>query len=236
MKKLYDKNELRFSLVWIVAYVVLFSAADALSARLGTAKLVTAPVTVLMALFLLCWLRKHGLWEKYGLCMPGGSLRRYLYFLPLVLIASTNLWFGAALRFSVPETVLYVVSMLGVGLIEELLFRGFLFKTLCAEGVGRAIAVSSITFGLGHIVNLLNGAEAGATLLQLCYAAAVGFLFTVIFYKSGSLLPCIAAHSAINVLSAFGAQRPEGFELAGAAALTLLSLAYGAWLLKKATA
>lgn len=236
MKKLYDKNGLRFSLIWIVAYVVLFSAADALSARLGTAKLVTAPAAVLMALFLLCWLSRHGLWEKYGLCMPGGGLRRYLYFLPLVLIASTNLWFGAALRFSVPETVLYVVSMLGVGLIEELLFRGFLFKALCARGTGWAIAVSSITFGLGHIVNLLNGVEAGATLLQLCYAAAAGFLFTVIFYKSGSLLPCIAAHSAINALSAFGAQRPEAFELAGAAVLTLLSLAYGAWLLKKEAA
>lgn len=32
---------------------------------------------------------------------------------------------------------------------------------------------------------------------------AFGFLFVILFYRSGSLLPCIIPHSVINILSAF---------------------------------
>ena len=38
---------------------------------------------------------------------------------------------------------------------------------------------------------------------QICFAVAVGFLFVTIFYRGGSLLPCIFTHSAINALSTF---------------------------------
>lgn len=51
------------------------------------------------------------------------------------------------------------------------------------NNVKRAILISSITFGLGHIVNLLNGKNILETLMQICYAVAIGFLFTIIFYK-----------------------------------------------------
>lgn len=32
---------------------------------------------------------------------------------------------------------------------------------------------------------------------------AVGFLFVTVFYRGGSLLPCIITHSAINTLNTF---------------------------------
>ena len=35
MKKFYEKNELTFAILWIVAYVVLFSLADSLSQSTG---------------------------------------------------------------------------------------------------------------------------------------------------------------------------------------------------------
>lgn len=44
MYRLYKKNELSFSLIWIIAYVVLLSLADSISASLGTLKIITAPV------------------------------------------------------------------------------------------------------------------------------------------------------------------------------------------------
>ena len=40
-------------------------------------------------------------------------------------------------------------------------------------------------------------------LCQICFAVAVGFLFVTIFYRGGSLLPCVITHSAVNTLSAF---------------------------------
>lgn len=233
MKRFYQKNELTFSLIWIALYVVLFSIADSISADLGTDKIITAPLGVMMTVFLAVWIMKNGLSEKYGLHKIKIDYGKYLYFLPLVVIASTNLWRGVALQLSVLETVLYVISMLCVGFIEEVIFRGFLFKALCIKNVKRAIIISSLTFGLGHIVNLLNGAQVLLTMLQITYAVAIGFLFTIIFYKSKSLIPCIITHSAINSLSAFAGERTDLFYIIAAAALTIISVVYAMWILKR---
>lgn len=233
MTRLYQKNELTFSIVWIVLYVVLLSAADQISDTLGTAKAVTAPLTVVMTVFLFVWIGKNNLKEKYGLARVSIEYKKYLYFLPLILIASTNLWRGAALKMSVLETVLYVISMLCVGFLEEVIFRGFLFQALCKDNVKQAVVISIITFGIGHIVNLLNGAEIGPTLLQICYAVALGFLFTIIFYRSKSLIPCIVTHSVINSLSAFAVGGSKIYGIAGAAALTIVSLLYAVWIEKR---
>lgn len=233
MIRLYQKNELGFSLVWIALYVVLFSLADNLSLELGTAKIVTVPVCVVMTVFLIVWIMKNGLCEKYGLGKVEINYRKYLYFLPLALIASTNLWGGLALHLSVLESVLYVVSMLCVGFIEELIFRGFLFKAICRTNVKRAIFISSITFGFGHIVNLLNNAETIDTLLQICYATAIGFLFTIIFYKSKSLLPCVLTHSTINALSTFARERSQKDSILVSVALITISVLYAVWILNK---
>ena len=77
---------------------------------------------------------------------------------------------------------------------------------MAKDNVKIATIVSSITFGVGHIVNLLNGADLIPTLLQICYAISIGYLFVVIFYKSKSLLPCIITHSLVNSLSIFNVE------------------------------
>lgn len=46
-------------------------------------------------------------------------------------------------------------------------------------------------------MNLVNN------LCQIGFAIAIGFLLVTIFYRGGSLLPCILVHSAINILSTF---------------------------------
>ena len=68
MVRFYQKKPLAFSLMWIVAYVVLLSAADNASAALGVAKSVTAPVALLLTGLLLLFLKSQGLMEEYGLC------------------------------------------------------------------------------------------------------------------------------------------------------------------------
>jgi len=234
MKKLYEKNELTFSLVWIAAYVILFSLADNLSDSLGFEKMITAPVGLFLALLLFVWIRRNGLSEKYGLCPFRGNWRDYLYFIPLLLIMTTNLWNGVQMNFSAGETALYILSMLCVGFIEEVIFRGFLFMALCKSNLKRAVLISSVTFGIGHIVNLLNGAELLPTLLQICYAIAIGFLFTIIFWKGKSLLPCIITHGIVNSLSTFSVRGSELLHLASAAALCLIPVAYALWILKRA--
>lgn len=233
MKKLYEKNELTFAIVWIVLYVVLFSMADNLSESLGVAKSITAPVGIFLALFLFFWIRKNGLLEKYGLCAFRGSWRSYLYFLPLLLIMSTNLWNGVAVTVSAGEVALHILSMVCVGFIEEVIFRGLLFKAISKDSVKQAVLISSVTFGIGHIVNLLNGAEFVSTLLQICYAVAIGFLFTVMFLKGKSLLPCIFTHCVVNSLSVFSVRGSQLLDIITAAVLCVVPIGYALWILKK---
>lgn len=84
-------------------------------------------------------------------------------------------------------------------------FQGLLFASIAKDNVKSAIIISSVTFGIGHIINLFNGSGMGlvSNLCQIVFAVAVGFMLVTIFYRGGSLLPCIIVHSAINTLGTF---------------------------------
>jgi len=233
MFRLYKKDKLVFSLVWIGIYVAALSLADALSRALGVEKIITAPVGIILSAAMWHWLRRYGLKEVHGLRSFRGKAEQYLYFLPLVAICSSNLWFGVRMVFTPGETVLYLLSMLCVGFLEEVIFRGFLYGALREQGVRCAILISGVTFGFGHIVNLLNGAEFLPTLLQICYATAIGVLFTIIYQKSGILHPCIMAHCAVNMLSVFAAERSNGEDIFAAVLLVVIPLIYAYWIWKR---
>lgn len=121
--------------------------------------------------------------------------------------------------------------MIGVGVIEEIVFRGFLFKALCKNNVKQAVIISSVTFGIGHIVNIFNGAAVFETLLQICSAIAIGFLFTIIFYKTKSIIPCIVSHGTINSLSVFADDMSSAFNIAITIIVTAISFIYAIYIL-----
>lgn len=234
MNKLYKRNELLFALCWIGVYVVGLSIADGVSEAIGLQKSITVVACLALSGVLLGWMRKNGLTAHYGLCKPTVPASRLLYYAPLAVLVSVNLWYGVVMQLSPVETALYIVSMLLVGLLEELIFRGLLFRAMSKDNVKTAVIVSSVTFGIGHIVNLLNGAALLSNLLQVVYAVAAGFLFTILFIRTGSLLACIATHSALNALSVFAneaAQTPAA-EILTALALTVVSILYALYILK----
>ena len=201
MKKLYEKNELIFSLIWIAIYVIGTSLAEALNETVGIPKLVSAVFHIAMSITLLLWVRRNNLTEKYGLFLPRYRLVQAWFFIPLVLVCLYKLVFSPALRFSATESVLFVISMLCVGFLEELIFRGFLFRAIEKENLTRAIIISSVTFGIGHIVNLINGQNLLETIGQIIFAVFVGFALVILFHKGKSLVPCIVFHGVFNALS-----------------------------------
>ena len=208
MTKLYQKSEITFAILWIVAYVVLSSLADQLSEALGVTKSVTAVLHIAMSLILFFWIRNNHLSGKYGFCRSEIPAKRFLYYIPLVLVASAAFWGGIKQRYAFPETVLYIVSMCCVGFLEEVIFRGLLFRAMAKDQLRSAIIVSALTFGLGHIVNLFNGSgrDLPSTLVQIAFAVSVGFVLVLIFYHGRSLIPCILFHSANNALKVFAAE------------------------------
>ena len=205
MKKQYEKNELRFAIIWIVIYCVLQSLANPLNKMIGIEYAASAAFCVLQVVVLFAFIRKNNLQKLYGLCKSPVPASRFLYYVPLFLLASGNLWNGVAVNYSAAETVCRVVCMLCVGFLEEVIFRGLLFEAIAKDNIRSAIVISSVTFGIGHIINLFNGSGMNlvGNLCQIVFAIAVGFLLVTIFYLGGSLLPCILVHSAINTLSTF---------------------------------
>ena len=231
MKKLYEKNELAFALVWIVIYVAGTSLAETLNETLGTFKLVSAAFHAVMAAGMFLWVRRNGLAEKYGLFLPRYKLAQAWFFIPLILVCAYKAAFSPALRFSPAESVLYVISMLGVGFLEELIFRGFLFRAIEKENLTRAIVISSVTFGIGHIVNLINGQDLLETIGQIIFAVFVGFALVILFHKGKSLVPCIVFHGVFNSLSIISNDEALNSALGGPAAATVILVAASALVL-----
>lgn len=213
----------------------MLSLAENLSDVL-TKNAAAAALCAAMTVFLFVWLGKNGLRELFGLCRPVGGARRYLYYLPLVVIASVNLWCGVTQKLPAGITALYAFRMLCVGFLEELIFRGFLYKVLCREGETKAAIISALTFGIGHIVNLLNGAAFVPTLLQIVYAVAIDFLFVVLFRRSGSLVPCILTHGVLNALSVFSLEPDYRTQCIISLVLIVLAVSYSVYLLRRVPA
>jgi len=199
MKKIFEKNETLFCILLIVVYVVVNSYCIQ---NFGVEDYKSTIINTVYSISLIVLIIKLKGVSYYGLSKVS-NLKKYLYFIPLALIISVNLWTGINITNTPNEIIFYILTMINVGFIEEIIFRGFLFKMMAKTNVKSAIIVSSITFGIGHIVNLLNGADLISTLLQICYAISIGYLFVIIFYKSKSLIPCIITHSLVNSLSIF---------------------------------
>ena len=256
MKKLYEKSEVNFALVWIGIYVVAMNLAlrlcngfDDLASK--TVPQVLAPLAciVVLAVALTVWVVRNGLSEKYGLCGFKGEMSTFLWFIPMILMSCINLKNGLSLTAPLAVSLLMMANNAIAGYVEEIIFRGFLFRGMAKDNLRSAIIVSAVTFGAGHIVNLMNTANTLGTLLQICYAIAIGFLYTIIVYKGGSLWPCIASHMFVNgssvfakeqgpfadlIASVFGQATPDLIQIVSALLIIVISGGYALWLWKKA--
>ena len=110
---------------------------------------------------------------------------------------------------------------------EEFLFRGFIFTALRSwRGTWPAAVITGLVFGAVH--------AGSAPALDLVPLAGLGFGLCVLYRYSGSLYPCIAAHSLNNSL-AFAALEGWGWQapvlmiaaLVAIAALVLLAKRVG---------
>ena len=92
LKKLYYKSPIWFALAWNIAYCVLLSIGDELSALIGIEKSVTLVIGILLSAILLLFLKKNGLFSDYGLCAPKASAKSMLYYIPILVMLTANLW------------------------------------------------------------------------------------------------------------------------------------------------
>lgn len=254
MRKLYEKSELGFALAWIGLYVVTMNIGlqfaggfDDLAGKTVPGLLAPVGISLVLAVAATVWICRNGLQEKYGLCRFRGEWQGFLFFIPLLLISLTNMTNGLGLNAPLVICLLMALNKAVAGYVEEVIFRGFLFRAMARDNLRSAVIVSAVTFGAGHIVNLLNTADVFGVLLQVGYAIAIGFLYTAIVYKGGSLWPCILSHMLVNGSSVFALKEGPFTELMSritfanaqllnALLLILVSGGYALWLWRKTKA
>lgn len=227
MKKIFEKNELLFCILLIIVYVVSNSYGVQ---NFGVTDYRVTLINAIFSLILISLIIILKRTKYYGLCRVNNP-KKFLYFIPLYLIATVNIWPGISINNSKLEIIFYILTMINVGFIEEIIFRGFLFKAIEKDNVNKAIIISAVTFGIGHIINLINGADFIPTLIQIIYAIALGFLFVIIFYKSKSLIPSILTHSLINSLSIFGVKNNSSLYIIPMF-LIIISICYSIYIIK----
>lgn len=199
MDKIFKKYETLFIIGLIIIYIVPNSY---MMQNFGYTSYQSVIFNTMLSIIIVVFIILIKRVKYYGITKPNNS-KKYLYFIPLLLISLFNLRNGININNTSSEIIFHVLTMINVGFLEEIIFRGFLFKMMEKDNVKTAIIVSSITFGIGHIVNLLNGADLIPTLLQVCYAISIGYMLVIIFYRSKSLIPCIIFHGVFNSLSIF---------------------------------
>lgn len=131
----------------------------------------------------------------------------WLYFVYIV----ANLEIGGVAQATPWLFLLMVLECLAIGFYEEILFRGVLlqqFIELFGNNHRRvicAVFVSSLIFGLTHLINFRTGASAAAVLTQVGYAFIIGVFFSALLLRTNwNLLWCGILHSLYDMAAGFG--------------------------------
>jgi len=201
MNKLMEKNAVRHAVIWIVLYVLMVNVGEVLSEKVGTVSAVTSVFVILFSLLLLNYLKKNHWMKKFGLKkITKEDFEKTLLYLPLVFIALIQFANGIDSSISIETLFISCLLMIGVGFIEELIFRGFLMEAIWKKsGMIRAILISGIAFALGHIVNLFRGYGYVEQLTQILLAAGIGIVLALIVAITKNLVPGILFHIVFNI-------------------------------------
>lgn len=135
------------------------------------------------------------------------NTRKGLYFLVLAIanmIYLLVLWLTTDIRGEV--TIVFILINLVfnalVAVLEELVFRGLIYRYLLKFGVSKAILFSSILFGVGHLAGTITGVNSPVgTMIQISNAFLFGWAAVSLVVVTKSLWPVIIWHFLFNYLS-----------------------------------
>lgn len=211
MKKLRESKPVLHAVLWILLYILTVNLGTALSEFVQVPELATIPLLIALALVLVFYLKKTELLK--GLRFHPvhlEDLQQTVYYGPLILLALIQFIAGINASMSGPQILRAVLLMLGIGFLEEVLFRGLLFRAIEQKsGTRRAIVISGVTFGLGHIVNLMNGYRFTDQIGQIITAVAIGLVLALLVGITRNLLPGILFHIVFNISGTITNPAPE---------------------------
>lgn len=120
MKKRYEKNEILFAVIGIVLYCAVMTT---LKGKYGYQSIIMLLGISVFAICISLFVKVNYFETKCGISSWPGNTKKYLYFIPMWILATGNLWDGFALSYHGAELVFAVLSMIIVGFVEEMLFQ-----------------------------------------------------------------------------------------------------------------
>ena len=138
-----------------------------------------------------------------------GFLTVYLW-ITFIAVLVAELVLGEGLP-SVGAAAPFLLTMLLVGLGEELMFRG-LIQNLLADCFGRdtrrgvwlTVAVSGCIFGVAHLTNIFSGVTVMGAVIQALAASALGMYFGAIYARCGNIWVMVILHAFNDVVAFLG--------------------------------
>lgn len=172
------------------------------------------------------------------------KLRDAIFLLPALLIALNNSpWLplagGQATWNGTTAVWLLLLQVIGVGVMEELAFRGILLPVLLGrfgktkKGLWLSVLLSSAIFGLIHFANLIETPNLAAVLMQVGYSTLLGALCAVLLLGTGNIWYCIVVHTVYNFGGGISAYFTQGtiWTLPNVLLTVILSVAVFGWYL-----
>lgn len=114
------------------------------------------------------------------------------------------------------------------GFMEEIAFRGlgvanYMRVKNTESGIVKIFWLSSVVFGLVHMLNVFAGAPLLISIIQSAYAMGVGMTLGAVYLRTGNLWPTIIGHLTVDFLEFFRADL-------GSSGGVMLGMGIGDWI------
>ncbi len=88
------------------------------------------------------------------------------------------------------------IDVIFIGVIEEFTFRGMIFRLICDKhGVVLGVFLSSVVFGLMHLLNWFNHHNLSAAFYNTIWATGAGVFLVSLLIRTGSILIPVIWHA-----------------------------------------
>jgi membrane protease YdiL (CAAX protease family) len=113
---------------------------------------------------------------------------------PIIIFSFIPMYNGVS-TYQVSNILMVMGFSFFIGFSEELACRGVILPALMHKGKVPSIILSSMIFGLLHLMNLFKGAGFEDTIIQIIFATCFGLTMAIVRYKTELLLPQILVHA-----------------------------------------
>lgn len=201
-----EKSKRVYSILFLICLVLLFTSIP-FSMFINNSLVVFIIINSIrfLSIFYIFYYTKKENLHKLELNKPK---IKHLIYLPLVIFCCSNIIEALITNttkvneINVLNIIYGLISAILIAVIEELLFRGQLFKELKDQhGRLKGILLSSLFFGAIHLLNISSLNTILICLVQSVYTFALGIILCVLYEKTKNIIIPIIFHFLFNFIN-----------------------------------